>query len=295
MRNTMSIWGYFSTYSSHRLEHFCAHTWMHPEYHTQTSHHITSCRWKHWATGSLSESGGRRRPAMTAGGFSQHLTGGGEPSHLIDYRQDLCAQDCRCGLQDAALIWWRTLSASLLLTFFFLIHLSSIPLASFPFSLFHPVPLLLSSFHSANHSFLLSPSPLLLSSSSTYFTTRDLSQAFKTDGWWWMVRQTRSLSPSLSFPSPLSSFLLHGLDFVFFDALSKLMRICLREGDDVLSNDRGQKLLPWPSNINKRKASWTQDWKKEKGERRTTSIKNSVKDPLKPMRIVADLLELVPF
>lgn len=67
-----------------------------------------------------------------------------------------------------------------------------------------------------------------------------------------------SLSPSLSFPSPLSSFLLHGLDFVFFDALSKLMRICLREGDDVLSNDWGQKLLPWPSNINKRKASWTQ-------------------------------------
>lgn len=119
MRNTMSIWGYFSAYSSHRLEHFCAHTWMHPEYHTQTSHHITSCRWKHWATGSLSESGGRRRPAMTAGGFSQHLTGGGEPSHLIDYRQDLCGQDCRCGLQDAALIWWRTLSASLLLTFFF--------------------------------------------------------------------------------------------------------------------------------------------------------------------------------
>lgn len=118
MRNTMSIWGYFSAYSSHRLEHFCAHTWMHPEYHTQTSHHITSCRWKHWATGSLSESGGRRRPAMTAGGFSQHLTGGGEPSHLIDYRQDLCAQDCRCGLQDAALIWWRCL----FVTYFFFSH-----------------------------------------------------------------------------------------------------------------------------------------------------------------------------
>lgn len=35
------------------------------------------------------------------------------------------------------------------------------------------------------------------------------------------------------------SFLLssHGLDFVFFDALLRLMRTCLWEGHDVLSND----------------------------------------------------------
>lgn len=45
------------------------------------------------------------------------------------------------------------------------------------------------------------------------------------------------LSPSLSFSSSLSSFLSHSLDFVFFDALLKLMRMRLREADDVLSND----------------------------------------------------------
>lgn len=133
---------------------------------------------------------------MTAGGFNQRLTRGGEAACLIDYRQHLCIQGCCCGLQHAALIWWRTLSVSYLPSFF--IHLSSISLASYPFSLFHPVPLLLSSFHSANHSFLLSPLlPFFLSSSWTYSTTRDLSQAFKTDGRWWIVRQTRSLSLSV--------------------------------------------------------------------------------------------------
>ena len=35
----------------------------------------------------------------------------------------------------------------------------------------------------------------------------------------------------------LPSFLSAGLDFVFFDALLKLMRTRLWEGDDVLSND----------------------------------------------------------
>lgn len=95
----------------------------------------------------------------------------------------------------------------LFVTYFFLIHLSSIPLASFPFSLFHPAPLLLSSFHSANHSFLLSPSPLLLlSSSSTYFTMRDPSQAFKTDGWWWMVRQNQISLPLCLFLPPFLPF-----------------------------------------------------------------------------------------
>lgn len=145
---------------------------------TCTEHNLDKFR----AIGSLSGGRGRGRPAMTAGGFNHHLTGG-EAAHLIDYRQRLCIQGCCCcccSLQHAALIWWRTLSVSHLPSFF--IHLSSVPLASF-LSLFHPLPLLLSSFHSTNHSFLLSPLLLFfLSSSSTYSTTRDLSQAFKTDG-----------------------------------------------------------------------------------------------------------------
>lgn len=83
----------------------------------------------------------------------------------------------------------------------FFIHLSSTPLASFlPLST-QPRPLL--SFHSANQPFLLSPSLLFfLSSSSTYSTIEDLSQIFQTDGWWWMVRQTRALFlPLRCFPS----------------------------------------------------------------------------------------------
>ena len=130
---------------------------------------------------------------MTAGGFNQRLTGGGEAAPLIDYRQRLCIQGCCCccGLQHAALIWWRTLSVSYVPSFF--IHLFFIPLGS-PSFLFHAAPLLSSSFHSANHSFPPSPSlPSFLSSSSTYSTMRDLSQALKTDGWWWMVRRTRAL------------------------------------------------------------------------------------------------------
>lgn len=46
-----------------------------------------------------------------------------------------------------------------------------------------------------------------------------------------------SLSLSVLLSLSLSSFLSHVLDFVFFDALLKLMRMRLREGDDVLSND----------------------------------------------------------
>lgn len=81
------------------------HTWTPWITH---AHHITSCRHKHRTIGSLSESGGRGGPAMTAGGFNQRLTGGGEATRLIDCRQRLCIQGCCCrrGLQLTALIWW---------------------------------------------------------------------------------------------------------------------------------------------------------------------------------------------
>lgn len=49
-------------------------------------------RQRHTAIGSLSESGGRGRPAMTAAGFNQRLTGGGEAARLIDYRQRLSSR-----------------------------------------------------------------------------------------------------------------------------------------------------------------------------------------------------------
>lgn len=62
------------------------------------------CRHKPRAIGGLSESGEKERPAMTAGGFNQRLTGGGEVARLIDYRQRLCIQGCCCGLQHTALI-----------------------------------------------------------------------------------------------------------------------------------------------------------------------------------------------
>ncbi len=118
------------------------------------AHHTTSCRHKHRAVGSLSESGARRRPAMTAGSFNQRLTGGGEAACLIDCRQRLSIQGCCCCLQHEALIWWRTLSVSTnplssSICPRFLLLLFHSP------AFFHPVPLLLSSFHSANHSFRL--------------------------------------------------------------------------------------------------------------------------------------------
>lgn len=45
------------------------------------------------------------------------------------------------------------------------------------------------------------------------------------------------LSPSVLFFLSFLLFFSHGLDFVFFDALLKLMRTRLWDGDDVLSND----------------------------------------------------------
>lgn len=45
---------------------------------------LVTGRHKHRAIRSLSESGGRGRPAMTARGFNQLLTGGGEAARLIE-------------------------------------------------------------------------------------------------------------------------------------------------------------------------------------------------------------------
>lgn len=103
-------------------------------------------------------------------------------------------------------------------------------------------PLPLSSIAPPLFTLLITPSFYLpdchsfFSSSSTYSTMGDLSQAFKTDGWWWMARLTTSL-PLCRSLFVFLPFFSHGLDFVFFDALLKLMRMRLRERDDVLSND----------------------------------------------------------
>lgn len=188
------------------------------------------------ATGSLSECWGRGRgTAMTAGIFNQHLTEGGEAARLIDDTRRLCTQHRCCGLHHAALIWCAALSVSYSPSPF--IHLSSIQLASFP------LLSLLSSSAPPPFTLLITPSFYLpachsfFSSSSTYSTTGDLSQAFKTDGWWWMVRRIHIPLPLCRSLSFLRLFFSHGLDFVFFDALLKLMRMRLRERDDVLSND----------------------------------------------------------
>lgn len=135
------------------------------------------------ATGSLSESAGSGRPASTAGvggeGFNHRLTGGGEAARLIDCRRRVCIRGLGgrvvvvggvgvggfcCGLRCAALILRRMLSVvSLPLLSSFTRPL----LLSLPFSPFHqshpssaPPPPFSPSFHSANHSFLPSPSPL---------------------------------------------------------------------------------------------------------------------------------------
>lgn len=111
------------------------------------SHHTLLHIYKFRVEGSLSESGGR--PAVTAWGL-HCLTGGGESTHLIDSTKRLLVESCRCSLQHAALIWWRTLSLICPLSSFICPLLLLLP-----FFLFHPLPHPLFSFHSATPSFYL--------------------------------------------------------------------------------------------------------------------------------------------
>lgn len=134
-----------------------------------------------------------------------------------------------CG---AASICWGTSSVSQRLSSFNCLALASflsLPLSS-PASPFPPfIPLITPSFPSLATP--LPPTPLP-SPTSTYFTGRAVSQALKTDGWWWMARPTEFLFlsslPPFSFSPPTLS---RGQDFAVFDApVLRLMRMCFGEG-----------------------------------------------------------------